>query len=75
MNKAAPYRPFARSLINVLRSSRKARTYATVIKNMNAESKKIALIKGPINDWVVGSRSYIVSIIIARPIYIANRMP
>ena len=75
MNGAALYNPLARSLTNVERSSRKAGTYATAMKDMNAEPKKMALVKGPIDDWVVGSRSHTVPIMMARPIYIANRMP
>ena len=39
MKAVAPYRPLARSLINVARSSRNAGTYATAIKDMNAEPK------------------------------------
>lgn len=75
MNGAAPYKPLARSFMNVVRSSRKAGTYATAMKDMKAEPKKIALVKGPIDDWVVGRRSHTVPIMIARPMYIANRMP
>jgi hypothetical protein len=44
MKLPAPYKPFARSLTNVARSSRNAGTYATAMKDMNAEPKKSALI-------------------------------
>lgn len=39
MNGVAPYSPLARSLAKVARSSRKAGTYATAMKDMNAEPK------------------------------------
>ena len=75
MKGAAPYKPLARSLMNVAGSTRKAGTYVTAMKDINAEPKKIALAKGPIDDWVGGYRSHTVPIMIVRPIYIANRMP
>jgi hypothetical protein len=39
----APYRPLARSFANVARSSKKAGTYATAMKDMNAEPKNCML--------------------------------
>lgn len=39
MNGVAPYRPLARSLMNVALSSRNAGTYATAMKLMNADPK------------------------------------
>lgn len=39
INGVAPYNPLARSLTNVERSSRKAGTYATAMKDMKAEPK------------------------------------
>ena len=46
VNARGPQRPLARSLANVARSSRNAGTYATAMKDMNAEPKKMALMKG-----------------------------
>ena len=70
-----PYRPFARSLMKVARSSKKAGTYATAMKDMNADPKKIAFVNGCIEDWTGGRRSQTVPIMIARPIYMAKRIP
>lgn len=39
MNAVGPYRPFARSFTNVALSSKKLGTYATAIKDMNADPK------------------------------------
>lgn len=39
INAVGPYRPLARSLTNVALSSRKLGTYATAMKDMNAEPK------------------------------------
>lgn len=45
------------------------------MKDMKAEPKKMALVKGPMEDWVVGRRSHTVPIMIARPMYMAKRIP
>lgn len=39
MNGVTPYSPLARSFVKVARSSRNAGTYATAMKDMNAEPK------------------------------------
>jgi hypothetical protein len=39
----APYSPLARSFANVARSSKKAGTYATAMKDINAEPKNSML--------------------------------
>jgi hypothetical protein len=43
MNGVAPYSPLARSFANVARSSRNAGTYATAMKDMNAEPKNYSM--------------------------------
>lgn len=59
MNAAEPYRPLARSLMNVARSSRKLGTYATAMKDIKADPKNIALVMGIMSDWSVFKRSHL----------------